>query len=225
MAARHNPGAPGQATAGGLSALADRVAALEALDAPAAKLFGAWRGALGDGALRDVLRGRPIGHAVHPLLTDLPIGMWTGALLLDLLGGRGAGPAAERLIAFGLVASAPTAVSGWSDWTDEHGNERIRRIGLVHGVTNGAAIARFAASLAARRRGRRARGRLRALAGLGTLGAGGWLGGHLAYVEGARVQAPEARSSTGREGAGAGPDRRRRAPRRRPGRGHGFGRQ
>jgi hypothetical protein len=142
---------------------------------------------------------------VHPLLTDLPIGMWTGAVLLDLLGGRGAGPAAERLIAFGLVASAPTAVSGWSDWTDEHGNERIRRIGLVHGVTNGAAIALFAASLAARRRGRRARGRLRALAGLGTLGAGGWLGGHLAYVEGARVQAPEARSSTGREGAGAGP--------------------
>jgi nitrite reductase/ring-hydroxylating ferredoxin subunit len=60
-------------------------------------------------------------------------------------------------------------------------------VGLVHALSNGTGAALFAASLSARRRGARARGKLLALAGLGTLGVGGYLGGHLAYGEGVGV--------------------------------------
>ena len=45
----------------------------------------------------------------------------------------------------------------------------------------------FGASLAARRRGARAPGKLFALAGAGALGASGYLGGHLSYAEGVGV--------------------------------------
>ena len=45
----------------------------------------------------------------------------------------------------------------------------------------------FAASLAARAGGARGRGKLLALAGLGAIGAGGYLGGHLTYAEGVGV--------------------------------------
>ena len=35
-------------------------------------------------AVGPYLRGRPLGHALHPLMTDVPIGCWTSAALLDL---------------------------------------------------------------------------------------------------------------------------------------------
>src|SRR5438477_11689149 len=36
--------------------------------------------------LKDVLHGRQIGHSLHPIATDLPIGLWTSAMLLDIDG-------------------------------------------------------------------------------------------------------------------------------------------
>ncbi|MDP8927642.1 MAG: hypothetical protein M3O70_03450, partial [Actinomycetota bacterium] len=30
-----------------------------------------------------VLRGRWLGHPLHPVLTDVPIGLWTSAVVLD----------------------------------------------------------------------------------------------------------------------------------------------
>ena len=38
--------------------------------------------------LKDALSGTWLGHPLHPLLTDLPIGFWTSAFTLDLVGGR-----------------------------------------------------------------------------------------------------------------------------------------
>jgi len=55
-------------------------------------------------------------------------------------------------------------------------------------VVNASALAFYSASLAARRRGDSGRGRVLGLAGAGALGVGGYLGGHLAYVRGARVE-------------------------------------
>src|SRR3954447_9916908 len=52
------------------------------------------------GALRDGLHGRWLGHPLHPMLTDLPIGFWTSAFVLDFVGGPGARAAARRLVAF-----------------------------------------------------------------------------------------------------------------------------
>lgn len=130
--------------------------------------------------VKNALTGSWLGHPLHPLLTDLPIGAWTGAAVLDLTGGRRAGPSADALVAFGVAAAFPTALSGAADWAD-YNDDRVRRVGLVHAVANSLALGLHVASLVSRRRGHRARGRALSMAGMGAVAAGGYLGGHLAY--------------------------------------------
>lgn len=136
-------------------------------------------------AVRNVLSGSVIGHPLHPLLTDVPIGAWTMATLLDLVGGRSSARAADLLVATGIVAAVPTAASGFHDWSDTQGG--VRRLGLVHAVANSTALTLYTGSLVARLRGRRTGGTLLALAGTGVLLAGGYLGGHLSFVRGVNV--------------------------------------
>ncbi|WP_049973450.1 hypothetical protein [Curtobacterium sp. B18] len=40
-------------------------------------------------ALRQLLHGVPFGHPLHPLLVQVPLGAWTSAAVLDLIGGKG----------------------------------------------------------------------------------------------------------------------------------------
>ena len=169
-------------------ALSDRIASLSALDVPGRAIARQVRKLLPAGAVKDLLSGTFMGHPLHPLLTDVPIGTWTSATMLDVAGGRDSERAAEILIAIGIAAAAPTVVTGWSDWADsEPADDAIRRIGIVHAVSNISALALYAASLAARRNGNRQAGVLLGLAGAGALGAGGWLGGDLAYARGIGV--------------------------------------
>ncbi len=165
-------------------ALAERLGETEALDVPAQRLAGVVRKVLKPGAVKDLLSGTFLGHPLHPMLTDVPIGTWTSAVILDLVGGRESQRAADLLIGTGVAAALPTAASGYSDWADTvQGNPSARRIGLVHAASNVSALALYSASLIARRRGRRGRGVALALSGLGALGLGGHLGGHLSYAE------------------------------------------
>jgi nitrite reductase/ring-hydroxylating ferredoxin subunit len=165
-----------------------KLAGIEALDAPAKKLAKTARNVIKPGKLKDALSGTWLGHTAHPALTDLPIGTFTSALLLDWLGGRRSQPAADRLIGIGLASTLPVVASGYSDWADsEVGNDAVRRIGIVHASANGAAASLFAASWIARKRGARRRGRLLALAGGAALATGGNLGGHLSLAEGMGV--------------------------------------
>jgi nitrite reductase/ring-hydroxylating ferredoxin subunit len=162
------------------------LAGLDALDAPAKAIGKAVRGIIRPGPVKDALSGSWLGHALHPLLTDLTIGTLTSAVLLDWLGGERSQPAAERLIAIGLASAVPTVSSGSSDWADtEVADESVRRIGIVHAATNATAASLFAASWAARRRG--GSGRLLALAGGGAMAAAGYLGGHMTLAEGVGV--------------------------------------
>lgn len=151
-----------------------------ALDAPVRAFEPKIRAVFGTGRRAAVLRGDWLGHAVHPPLTDLVIGTWTSATMLDLIGGRDCAPAAQRLIAAGLLAVGPTAWTGWAEWLTAE--QRDRRVGLVHAVTNGVAIGMYAASWRARRRGRHGSGVRLALAGAAVSGVGAYLGGHLASV-------------------------------------------
>jgi uncharacterized membrane protein len=140
--------------------------------------------------MKDVLSGAWLGHAVHPILSDIPIGTWTSAALLDWTGGEQSRSAADQLILAGVLAAGATAATGWSDWADaEQGNVAVRRSGLVHAATNGTAVALMVGSYVARKRGARGRGKLLSLVGSAALGAGGWLGGHLSYTLGAGVTA------------------------------------
>ena len=109
------------------------------------------------------LRADWLGHALHPLLTGLPLGAWISASALDLLGGRRARPAARLLLALGVAAALPTAASGLVEWRAAGRPER--RVGVVHAAGNSAALALYAASLAARLRGRHGAGVALALAG------------------------------------------------------------
>jgi hypothetical protein len=123
-----------------------------------------------------MLTGAWLGHALHPIMTDIPIGAWTSSVLLDWTGGRDSRSAADRLVLSGVLAAGATVATGWSDWADaEQGNAAVRRSGLVHAAANATATALMIGSYFARKRGARGRGRLLSLAGSAALGAGGWL--------------------------------------------------
>ena len=172
-----------------LHAAVERLGRVEAVDPPAKALGKAVRNAIPGGAVKDAISGTWLGHALHPLITDVVIGPWTSVLILDAVGGKDSERAADLLIGVGIAASVPTALSGASDWADtEVGDESARRVGAVHGALNTAALGLFTASLAARRGGRRGRGKVLAAAGGAVLAASGHLGGHLSYSQGVGVE-------------------------------------
>jgi uncharacterized membrane protein len=173
-----------------LNSLVARLESAEVLDGPAQTVAGTVAGVIANGAAKDVLSGAWLGHALHPLLTDLPIGTWTSSVLLDWVGGSDSRSASDRLLLVGILAAGATVATGWSDWADvEERDHAVRRAGLVHAAANATATALMAGSYLARKRGARGRGKLLSLAGSVSLGAGGWLGGHLSYTLGAGVRA------------------------------------
>lgn len=154
------------------------LASLDQLDrllAPLAKRL------VADPQVRTLLQGQWLGHAVHPLMTDFPLGMWTSGTVLDLVGGARSRPAAQRLIGLGVAAALPTAATGLAEWATLR-EPRERRTGVLHAAVNSAALVCYAASWSARRRDRHALGALLAIVGGCTASAGGYLGGHLTEV-------------------------------------------
>lgn len=140
---------------------------------------------LNTGPQGSLLRGDHIGHALHPLLTDLPLGCWTAATMLDIVGGRRSAPAAQRLIGIGLLLVPPTAVTGMVDWQEGADDPRVRRVGLIHAGANVVASGLYLASWNARRSGNRLRGIVLALMGGMVASFSGYLGGHLSFARGA----------------------------------------
>ena len=156
-----------------------------ALDKPAKAIGKKVRSTMSPGPLKDAASGTWLGHALHPLMTDVVIGAWMSATLLDVLGGDESGRARERLLAVGIAAYGPTALTGANDWADtEPADDGVRRVGLVHAATNATALTLQIASLAARRRGAQRQGVLLGMAGTAVMGVGGYLGGHLSFAKG-----------------------------------------
>lgn len=165
--------------------LVEQLERASALDALSGRMQAVVKAALPDGEPRDLLEGRWIGHALHPVLSDVPIGAWTSSVILDLLGGASAESSADLLVGVGLAAALPTAASGWADWSRT--DTRQQRVGLVHAMANLSAVSLFALSLRERRRGNRSAGKLASLAGVSSMGAAAYLGGHLSFARGAGV--------------------------------------
>ncbi len=166
-----------------LRPLVDALEQTTALDSVGKAVGKVVRAKLSGKPLKDALSGTWFGHAVHPPLTDVVIGSFLSASLLDLFGADD--KASERLIGIGLVAAIPTALTGVSDWADtEIADDAVRRVGLVHASANNSALLLYAASLAARRRGAHGRGALLSAAGTAVMAVGGYLGGHMSYVRG-----------------------------------------
>jgi nitrite reductase/ring-hydroxylating ferredoxin subunit len=162
--------------------LVHKVATAEAIDRLAKPVASKVADVVGHGPVKDALSGVWLTHPLHPMLTDLPIGFWTSAFVLDLVGGRRSGPAADRLVALGILSALPTAASGLSDWSDTLGEER--RIGAVHAAANGVALSLYGCSWIARKRGRRGKGVILGMLGATAASVGGYLGGHLVFRQG-----------------------------------------
>ncbi|HEY0536491.1 MAG TPA: Rieske 2Fe-2S domain-containing protein [Actinoplanes sp.] len=139
--------------------------------------------------LRDLLHGTWLGHPLHPVLVQLPVGSFLSAAILDLLPGKRR--ASTVLIAAGTAAVSPAVAAGLLDWSQM--TKDRRRVGLVHAAANTVAVSLYAASLVARLRGRTTRGKAFGFAGLSVAGLGAYLGGHLSYAQSAGVNqaAPE----------------------------------
>jgi nitrite reductase/ring-hydroxylating ferredoxin subunit/uncharacterized membrane protein len=134
----------------------------------------------------DILHGTWLGHPLHVVLTDVPLGSWTAAAVLDVLeektGSRVIGRGADAAIAVGLVGAAGAAITGLADWS-KIGGGQPRRIGLAHGLLNATATACYVTSLCLRQIYSRRAGRRFALLGLMVSSLAAYLGGHLVFKE------------------------------------------
>ena len=143
----------------------------------------------GNIALELLHGGRWVGHPLHPALSDLPIGLWSGVLVLDATD-RDPAPrrgldAAGVLSAAGILASVATALTGISDWTVS--NEEDRRVGLLHGLLNTVALGLQGVSLGTRMTGHRGTARALSAASFTVTAGAGYLGGHLVFTRGVMV--------------------------------------
>lgn len=143
-------------------------------------------GGEGGRQLKNFLHGTWLGHPLHPVLTDVPLGAWTAALALDALeaisGREEFGPGADAAIAVGLAGAVGSAVTGLTDWSETDG--RARKVGLAHGLLNVGATLLYTTSLVLRRRKKSRRaGQGLAMLGYAVTSAAAYLGGHLVYGE------------------------------------------
>jgi len=95
---------------GDLAAWVDRLGWLRTLSDQLTAVLAPVRERYQDNLILELMHGgRWLGHPLHPALSDLPIGLWTGALILDVTDrdpapGRGLGPAG-LFSAAGIVAA------------------------------------------------------------------------------------------------------------------------
>lgn len=132
-------------------------------------------------AVRDLLHGRPIGHSLHVILTDVPVGAWTVTAVLDVLSAFGAeelDAGADAALAIGWAGGLGAAVTGLADWSDTA--DEPRTLGAAHWMLNAVAMSAYAMAYVAGRAGARGVRRVLALAGYGAVGAAAYLGGELA---------------------------------------------
>jgi len=104
----------------------DRVERARRLDRPVEVLRRAIRRVIPPGPVADALHGTWLGHPLHPALTDVPVGAWIGAAVLDAVPGQET--AATALVGLGLAGAVPSALTGWTDWSAA-GREQ-ERLGL-----------------------------------------------------------------------------------------------
>ena len=132
---------------------------------------------------KNFLHGTWIGHPLHVILTDVPIGAWTATIAFDALDSMGTRReyriAADATLSLGLIGAVGAAASGLTDWQDI--DPSARRVGLVHGLLNAASVILFGSSLVARRKGARTTGRSLAALGYAVSVAAARLGGSLVY--------------------------------------------
>jgi nitrite reductase/ring-hydroxylating ferredoxin subunit/uncharacterized membrane protein len=144
------------------------------------RLFGAMPG------VRDFLDGRWLGHPLHAVLTDAPIGILFLVIVLDVLGQAAA---ADIALVVGILAVLAAALAGFADYSDTDGTARDR--GTLHATLMLTATVLYLVSLALRlgagSGGPRPAAVALSVVAFLVLSAGAYVGGDVVYVFGNMV--------------------------------------
>ena len=139
--------------------------------------------------LKDILNGTWLGHALHPVLTDVPLGAWSGTTLLDFAWlaneDEGIARGADLTLLLGLAGATGAAVTGLTDWSDLDGTDR--RVGLMHGLLNGSITLIYLTSLVLRLTGQRRTAIAFSTSGYLVSLFSAYLGGELSFAKGIGV--------------------------------------
>ena len=139
--------------------------------------------------LKDILNGTWLGHALHPVFTDVPLGAWSGTTLLDFAWlereDEGIARGADLTLLLGLAGATGAAVTGLTDWSDLDGTDR--RVGLMHGLLNGSITLMYLTSLVLRLTGLRRAGIAFSTSGYLVSLFSAYLGGELSFAKGIGV--------------------------------------
>lgn len=165
-----------------LTHLTERLAkSLPWLDDAAEGFHGALDPLLGENGsplVKDALYGTWLGHPLHPMMTDLPIGFWTSSMALDLLGME---EGADLTLKLGTVSALGAAITGFAQWHDLQNMETPKRLGALHAVLNIWATASYGVSWLLRENDARGAARVFSTAGFALASASGMIGGELSF--------------------------------------------
>jgi nitrite reductase/ring-hydroxylating ferredoxin subunit/uncharacterized membrane protein len=155
---------------------------------PAEKVLAAIAGATVNQAsqpVRNFLHGTWLRHPLHSVVTDLPVGAWSVAAVLDCLEcldrRQRYTPGSDAAVGIGLLGALVAAASGLCDW--DKTDPPARRVGVLHALFNLSATACYSVSWLQRRRGNRAEAMASGMIGFLLITAGTYLGGYLSYEE------------------------------------------
>ena len=139
--------------------------------------------------ITEALGGSWLGHPLHPILTDVAIGGFTVAWVLDILAEMNDDDdyrnSADHAMAVGLIGASGTILTGLNDWTYAKG--RARKLGLLHAITNATGNALYLGAYLTRKKNRPLRFWL-SMTGATVITVGSYLGGTLVYKEGMGVE-------------------------------------
>jgi nitrite reductase/ring-hydroxylating ferredoxin subunit/uncharacterized membrane protein len=134
--------------------------------------------------IHNFLNGTWLGHPLHAVLTDVPIGAFTLVIVLDVMNLR---QAADIALVLGVLAMLAAAVAGFADYADTDGTARLRA--TVHSTLMIVALGLFLVSIALRSQNPADRTVPIALSVIAylILSAGAYVGGDVVYALGNMV--------------------------------------
>ena len=92
-------------------------------------------------------RAKIFGHAIHPMLIVLPLGLFVAAIIFDILylitGNEVLAAVSYYNIAGGIIGGLLAAIFGFRDYAAIPGGTRAKRVGIIHGFGNLAVVVLF----------------------------------------------------------------------------------